>query len=166
MIEKTLSNLNQTRNIALKAVTKELAISVYRSMYQRPGDLIVRPIIFLSALVNKEETTLQDSWWTEKEKESEKYRRLRRVSPDWATSKIRSRTIMQTTPVILQLKSPTTITKTSPSAPSTPLVTKANARAQDTAQEQALLVNPDQELREGPMKEEATMQKASNKPDL
>ena len=71
---------------------------------------------------------------------------------------------MQTTPVLLQLKSPTTTTKTSPSAPSTPLVTKANARAQDIAQDQALMVNPDQELREGLTKEEARMQKASNEP--
>ena len=163
MIEKTLSNIKQTKNIALKAITKELAVSVYRSMYQRPGDLIVRPIIFLSAQVNKEETTLQDHWWTEKEKESEKYRKLRKVSPDWTMSKIRSRTIMQTTPVLLQLKSPTTTTKTSPSAPSTPLMTKTNARAQDIAQDQALMVNPDQELREG-LTKEARMQKASNEP--
>ena len=33
MIEKTLSNLKQSRNTALKAITKELAESVYRSMY-------------------------------------------------------------------------------------------------------------------------------------
>ena len=145
MIEKTLSNLKQTKNIALKAVTKELAMSVYRSMYQKPGDLIVRPIIFLSAQVNKEEMMLRDDWWTEREKESEKYRRLRKVSPDWTMSKIRSKTIMQTTPVILQLKSPNATPRTSPSAPSTPLATKANARAQDIAQDQAPMVNPDHE---------------------
>ena len=124
----------------------------------------MRPIIFLSAQVNKEETTLQDSWWTEKEKESEKYRRLRKVSPDWAMSKIRSRTIMQTTPVLLQLKSPTTKLKTSPSAPSTPLVTKAIARAQDIAQDQAPMVNPDQELREELKRQEVRTQRASNEP--
>ena len=164
MIEKTLSNLKQTRNITLKAVTKELAMSVYRSMYQRPGDLIVRPIIFLSAQVNKEEMMLRDDWWTEREKESEKYRRLRKVSPDWTMSKIRSKTIMQTTPVILQLKSPNATPRTSPSAPSTPLATKANARAQDIAQDQAQMVNPSQELRRELMKEEATAQKMPNEP--
>ena len=166
MIEKTLSNLKQTKNIALKVVTKELAMSVYRSMCQKPGDLIVRPIIFLSAQVNKEEMMLRDNWWTEKEKESEKYKRLRKVSPDWTMSKIRSRTIMQTTPVILQLRSPNAITRTSPSVPSTPLVTKANARAQDTAQDQALMVNPGQEPRRGLAKEEATMRKTPNESGL
>ena len=164
MIEKTLSNLKQTKNIALKAVTKELAMSVYRSMYQKPGDLIVRPIIFLSAQVNKEEMMLRDDWWTEREKESEKYRRLRKVSPDWTMSKIRSKTIMQTTPVILQLKSPNATPRTSPSAPSTPLATKANARAQDIAQDQAQMVNPSQELRRELMKERVTAQRTLNEP--
>ena len=116
--------------------------------------------------VNKEEMMLRDNWWTEKEKESEKYKRLRKVSPDWTMSKIRSRTIMQTTPVILQLRSPNAITRTSPSVPSTPLVTKANARAQDTAQDQALMVNPSQEPRRGLAKEEVTMRKAPNESGL
>ena len=144
-------------------------MSVYRSMYQKPGDLIVRPIIFLSAQVNKEEMMLRDDWWTEREKESEKYRRLRKVSPDWTMSKIRSKTIMQTTPVILQLRSPNATMRTSnatmrtsPSAPNTPLVTKANARAQDIAQDQALMVNPSQELRRELAKEEATARKTPN----
>ena len=122
----------------------------------------MRPIIFLSAQVNKEELTLQDSWWTEKEKESEKYRRLRKASPDWATSKKRSRTIMQTTPVILQLRSPTTTARISPSAPNTPLVTKASARAQDIAQDQALMINPSQEPQEAPRKERIRIRRASN----
>ena len=157
-----MSNLKQTKNITLKAVTKELAMSVYRSMYQRPGDLIVRPIIFLSAQVNKEEMLLRNDWWSEREKESEKYRRLRKVSPDWTMSKIRSKTIKQTTPVILQLKSPNTTPRTSPSAPSTPLATKANARAQDIAQDQAQMVSPSQELRRELVKEGATAQRAIN----
>ena len=112
--------------------------------------------------VNKEEMMLRDDWWTKREKESEKYRRLRRVSPDWTMSKIRSKTIMQTTPVLLQLRSPNATMRTSPSAPSTPLVTKANARAQDTAQDQAPMVNPGQELRRELAKEEATVQKTPN----
>ena len=114
--------------------------------------------------VNKEEMMLRDDWWTEREKESEKYRRLRKVSPDWTMSKIRSKTIMQTTPVILQLKSPNATPRTSPSAPSTPLATKANARAQDIAQDQAQMVNPSQELQRELMKEGATAPKTPNEP--
>ena len=42
-------------------------------------------------------------------------------------------------------------------------MTKTNARAQDIAQDQALMVNPDQKLREG-LTKEAKTQKASNEP--
>ena len=105
---------------------------------------------------------LRNDWWSEREKESEKYRRLRKVSPDWTMSKIRSKTIMQTTPVILQLKSPNTTPRTSPSAPSTPLATKADARAQDIAQDQAQMVSPSQELRRELVKEGVTAQRAVN----